>query len=58
MDTTPTRWLPEGLTPDGNGWTLTDLTVEGTTLADLHTVALWEGTVSKPYPSTLIGTPA
>lgn len=46
----------DGYQPDT--WTLTDLTVEGTTLDTLHTVALWEGTVSAPWPSTLIGTPA
>ena len=46
----------DGYQPDT--WTLTNLTVEGTTLADLHTVTLWHGDTSKPYPSTLIGTPA
>ena len=41
-----------------NTWTLTDLTVEGTTLDTLHTVTHWYGDTSRPYPSTLIGTPA
>lgn len=53
MDTTDPL---DGYRPDT--WTLTELTVEGTTLADLHTVALWEGTVSVPWRVTLIGKPA
>lgn len=46
----------DGYQPDT--WTLADITVEGTTVDDLHTVTHWYGDTSRPYPSALIGTPA